>query len=194
MSLGEKISHLRKRSGISQELLAENSRVSLRTIQRIESGDVIPRPHTLKVIADALEITIAELVPITPGEDKQHAALEKLRIVNLWALTGALLPLANIILCFIMWKKYRRLPLVGDAGKRIVSFQIFWTLGTLVVGISAHALLKGFTGSVMIGHFPPVILWVYLVSLAVNSVFVIGAAVQLDKGKYHIYSFVPTLF
>ena len=60
MNLGEKISLQRKNKGLSQELLAENCGISLRTIQRIENNKSKPRPYTLKVIADALNMQIEE--------------------------------------------------------------------------------------------------------------------------------------
>jgi len=62
--LGEKIIGLRKSKGISQELLAENSRISPRTIQRIEKGESTPRPYTIKIIADALQVPVEQLNPV----------------------------------------------------------------------------------------------------------------------------------
>ncbi|MEJ0029194.1 MAG: helix-turn-helix transcriptional regulator [Bacteroidota bacterium] len=56
MTTGARISILRKAKGLSQESLAEITKISLRTIQRIESDSTTPRPYTLKAIATALDV------------------------------------------------------------------------------------------------------------------------------------------
>jgi len=55
------IKELRLRSGLSQEKLAEVSGLSLRSIQRIENNNTIPRGDSLKRIAEALKVSIEEL-------------------------------------------------------------------------------------------------------------------------------------
>ena len=64
--LGRKIFELRKQKGLTQEELVEQCNINVRTIQRIEAGEVMPRSFTLKTILDAL------------GEDldilKEHAS------------------------------------------------------------------------------------------------------------------------
>jgi transcriptional regulator with XRE-family HTH domain len=53
--LGKKIAALRNEKGLTQEELVAKCNISVRTIQRIESGEVIPRSYTLKSIFNALE-------------------------------------------------------------------------------------------------------------------------------------------
>ncbi len=55
------IQKIRKQKNISQEELAHNSNLTVRTIQRIEKGHTIPRANTLKQIAEALSISVEEL-------------------------------------------------------------------------------------------------------------------------------------
>lgn len=52
--LGKKLIELRKQKGLTQEELVERCNVTVRTIQRIESGEVEPRPATLRLIIEAL--------------------------------------------------------------------------------------------------------------------------------------------
>jgi transcriptional regulator with XRE-family HTH domain len=52
--LGKKVLDLRKAKGITQEELVEKCNLSVRTLQRIESGEVTPRPITVKLIFEAL--------------------------------------------------------------------------------------------------------------------------------------------
>ena len=53
--LGRKLSELRIAKGLTQEELVERCNISVRTIQRIEAGDVTPRSYTIKTILAALE-------------------------------------------------------------------------------------------------------------------------------------------
>lgn len=63
MFLGDKIRELRRGRGMSQELLARLALTSTRTIARIESREVDPRPATLKRIAVALGVEPDFFVP-----------------------------------------------------------------------------------------------------------------------------------
>ncbi len=56
--LGKKIIELRKAKGLTQEELVEKCNLSVRTLQRVESGEVMPRSYTIKVIFTALDFNI----------------------------------------------------------------------------------------------------------------------------------------
>lgn len=60
--VGEKISEARKAKGLTQEEVAELSKVNLRTIQRIENNESVPRGKTLNLICEVLEIDIEDLL------------------------------------------------------------------------------------------------------------------------------------
>lgn len=49
-ALGKRIFELRTSKGFTQEELVEKCNISVRTIQRIESGEVTPRSFTIKTI------------------------------------------------------------------------------------------------------------------------------------------------
>ncbi|MFC7670020.1 helix-turn-helix domain-containing protein [Hymenobacter humi] len=59
---------LRKSKGYSQELLAEQSGVSLRTIQRVEQGETVPRGHTMQALATALDVPLEALRAVAEDE------------------------------------------------------------------------------------------------------------------------------
>ncbi len=65
--LGKKISELRKDRGLTQEELVDKCNISVRTLQRIESGEVTPRSYTVKTILAALEY---DLTKISDLDDK----------------------------------------------------------------------------------------------------------------------------
>ncbi len=52
--LGRRLTALRKERNLTQEELVEKSHVSVRTIQRIEAGEVLPRTITIKILLEAL--------------------------------------------------------------------------------------------------------------------------------------------
>ena len=64
--LGKKISELRKEKGLTQEELVEKCNISVRTLQRIETGDVTPRSYTVKTILAALDYDLNAI----RGEDE----------------------------------------------------------------------------------------------------------------------------
>jgi len=193
MLSGKKLSDLRKGKGISQELLAENSRISLRTIQRIETGSVQPRLHTIKTIADALGVPIGDLSsdPILNSSD---ADVDKLRMINFSSLAGLVIPLSNIVLPLLVWRKHRHLHGVGNAGKKIIHFQLAWTIVTVCLLFLLPFIQHALVGSYVIGRFPPTIVLVYFTMLAVNLALTVRTARQIQDGHQHIYSFVPELF
>jgi len=56
--LGKKITELRKAKGLTQEELVDKCNISVRTLQRIEIGEVTPRIYTVKTILAALDFDL----------------------------------------------------------------------------------------------------------------------------------------
>ncbi|MHC1702508.1 MAG: helix-turn-helix domain-containing protein [Tenuifilaceae bacterium] len=59
--LGRKISELRTAKGLTQEELVEKCNISVRTIQRVEAGEVTPRSYTIKTILAALDYDLSKI-------------------------------------------------------------------------------------------------------------------------------------
>ncbi|MTI33021.1 helix-turn-helix domain-containing protein [Xanthovirga aplysinae] len=59
--LGRKIFELRKAKRLTQEELVEKCNISIRTIQRIEAGEVTPRDYTIKTILAALNYDLDQI-------------------------------------------------------------------------------------------------------------------------------------
>lgn len=68
--LGQKILELRKQKGLTQEELVEQCNISVRTIQRIEAGESMPRIYTIKTILSALDRDLDDLREDTVFETK----------------------------------------------------------------------------------------------------------------------------
>jgi transcriptional regulator with XRE-family HTH domain len=55
-NLSKLIKDARIAKGYTQQQLADSIRVNLRSVQRIENGEVVPRQYTLKLLAECLDI------------------------------------------------------------------------------------------------------------------------------------------
>jgi len=78
--LGRKISELRKEKGLTQEELVDKCNISVRTLQRIESGEVTPRSYTVRTIMAALEYDLAR---ISDKDDKEKNLIDWLKDILL---------------------------------------------------------------------------------------------------------------
>ncbi|MFO7574403.1 MAG: helix-turn-helix transcriptional regulator, partial [Bacteroidales bacterium] len=59
--LGRRITELRKGKGLTQEELVDKCNISVRTLQRIEAGEVTPRSYTVKTILAALDYDLSKI-------------------------------------------------------------------------------------------------------------------------------------
>ena len=62
VTLISKLAQVRKAQGLSQAQLAEISGVHRVTIARIETWEISPNIRTLEKLADALRVTVTELI------------------------------------------------------------------------------------------------------------------------------------
>ncbi len=60
--IGKKICEARKSKGLTQEELADFSKVNLRTIQRIENNESEARGKTLNLVCEVLELNLEDLI------------------------------------------------------------------------------------------------------------------------------------
>lgn len=74
-ALGQKILELRQQKGLTQEELVEQCNISVRTIQRIEAGETMPRVYTIKTILAALDRDLDDLKEDSLFETKVKRAM-----------------------------------------------------------------------------------------------------------------------
>jgi transcriptional regulator with XRE-family HTH domain len=84
-NLGKKIAKLRKAKGLTQEELVEKCNISVRTLQRIEAGEVAPRSYTVKLIFAALGEDVYSYV--LDLFNLKTNAMKKLTILSIFFLT-----------------------------------------------------------------------------------------------------------
>jgi putative transcriptional regulator len=73
VALGKAVQELRRRSGLTQETLAEKAGLTGRTVSAIETGRANPRWSTIRRIAAGLGVSMPEVA----GLEEKHNALER---------------------------------------------------------------------------------------------------------------------
>ena len=136
--LSIKLKALRHQKGMSQEVLADTSGLSLRTIQRIENGDTNPTGESLKRLANALNVNPDELIDWAIKEDNSY-----LVYLNLSALTFLFFPLLGIIVPFMLWTlKKDKIKSINTLGRDLINFEITWTMLLFFIPFSLFLLSK----------------------------------------------------
>ncbi|RZK02001.1 MAG: helix-turn-helix domain-containing protein [Flavobacterium sp.] len=132
------LKQIREQKNLTQTELAEKSKLSLRTIQRIEAGNT-PKGFTLKTLADTLEIEPEKLIFPT-----ETTSTDRAKLINLSVLLGLIIPYGGIIFPLILTSKTDD-TLNKELGKNIVSVQILLAVLLSVLLIISPFLQKYFT-------------------------------------------------
>lgn len=123
------LKQIREQKGYTQNDLAKKTGLSLRTIQRLESTNKVPKGYTLNTLAAEFDIKPSTLQDKYIHDKLTHeSAISKLNLINLSILSFLFLPFGNLILPFYIFKKNEQLQLVNEIGKRILNFQIIFTI------------------------------------------------------------------
>jgi len=173
----------REKLGYTQAELAEKTNLSIRTIQRVESGKTIPKGHTLKILSEVLGIKKEELIAPTSSDEKLASKSNvNLKLMNLSALGFIGVPFGNIIFPFMFWNKNKEDEIVNEVGRKILNFQIIWTFCTCLLLIVSPFLQD---------YFPTdftLILNVGLLAMLVNVFVIIKTAIALNALEYDVLS------
>ena len=167
--LGKRLTALRKERNLTQEELVEKSHVSVRTIQRIEAGEVLPRVSTIRILLNALgenyeSFLTTNQVMETPKTNLPTANRNNLLIA---VIAGALYLIAEIILgtLDILWMEEGRnwgfrmnTIYITLSCVTVVAF-IFFARGFIALGnvfenkllkVAAYLLIAGIIGSAIL--------------------------------------------
>lgn len=189
-NLGSKVRDSRKKLGLSQEALAEKANVSLSTIQRIEKGNVKPRPFTTKILAETLGLDLSEL--ISNQNENFTNSLISLKRINLAALIFAFIPFISLIIPTFLWKKDKQIQSENSIVGKIISFQLLWSIITIVgmgMAIFMSNLIFGQAGN---GLYFSLIF--YFLAILFNVFIIFKTSSQLNQKDENILLFVPNLF
>ena len=186
--LSERVTELRNRKGFSQEVLAEDSGLSLRTIQRIENGETPPRGDTLQRIAKGLGVTSEELIDWKLEKNDSYLAL-----LNISALSFIIFPLLGILIPLMMWiSQKNKIDGIDRNSREILNFQITWSLFLFlsIIGYIGGNFYRVYQSSVISPSLliNPLFLWIsVLILYFLNLFLVIMNSVRLKSGKNVAY-------
>lgn len=177
-----KLKNLREFQNLTQEELSEKSGISVRTIQRIETGKD-PKGHTLRILAKTLLVEESALQTSTNEEENNPITevtkeaeetilinYSLLKLINLSSIPFILLPPFNIIVPLIMMIVMKQ---KNKLTKQLISIQILWTILAPIV-FMLGVFLK-------LGHQFTLLL---MILIALSNVFIIlRNAIAIDKSK-----------
>ncbi len=143
MKIGNYIKEQRLQKGMTQEELALKSNITVRTIQRIESGEVDPRYYTLQAIASVLEVDYNELVKIDMNVN-ESSTIEKLSSNESFWL--AILHFSGFFLLIIpsviIWTlKKDKIPNIRSHAIDVINFQLSMYVYLIIAAFLCFALI-----------------------------------------------------
>jgi transcriptional regulator with XRE-family HTH domain len=125
--IGKKIYEARKLQGLSQEELAEKSKLNIRTLQRIENDSNVPRGKTIQLLNQVLNIPIEELSENVSNQKKSISS----SIIH-----GIFLLLVNIIIMLIFG--LQTLDQSANINNRFGAVILSFFLGYFIVTKTSH--------------------------------------------------------
>lgn len=167
MSLHNKLTETRRQRGLTQEELAEQAHVTVRTIQRIESGESQPRPHTMKAIAAALGTDFADwhsagttATQTYEDETDREEVHHFVRMFCLSCFSYLVIPYAYLLIPqYMLSRRKERHPEVLAFCRATIQQQVNWliALNLLMLLILAYNLASAryFGGSYVISYLLP---------------------------------------
>lgn len=193
MELYQKILAARKLKGFTQDQLADLSNVTVRTIQRIESGESTPRAYTLKAIATALDINFEELVaneksnnslsnsPKTSTIPNYEDSIHFLKVFCLSCFSYLIIPFIHFLVpTHLLKKSNEQNPIVIAFAKKMIRIQLYWNiiLWLLLFGTLAYNLTMAayFQKSYLLNYLVP-----FFVMYFINAIIITLNLVRLQK-------------
>ena len=168
-----KVQFYREKLNLTQKELSEKSGISIRTIQRIESG-ITPKGFTAKALAKALNVDEDSL-----NKELEEIDITTINIINLSSLIFVFIPILNFIIPLVIstFKKEK-----STITKQIITIQILWSL----TFITLYFILQIFNFDEL-GRNIGVILILLLIFL--NAFIIIRNSIELNKKKNLFFQF-----
>lgn len=116
-----KLIEYRNKFNLTQEELSKKSGISVRTIQRIESG-IEPKGYTLKALAKAMGIDEEDLIQNNEQNNQPNSNI--VNLINLSSLLVVFIPIASFILPLVITLIKNQL---NTLTKQIITIQILWS-------------------------------------------------------------------
>ena len=188
MSLHHRLVSARQQKGFTQEELADLTGLSVRTIQRIENGETVPRSYTVKVVAKALALSYEELtvdVTLLPAASPGRVEPQDrhfLQTFNLSCFAYLVIPWVHFLIPNHLLKKEHELqPGTIEFGRKIIRQQIYWivTLHIIMLLTLAYNLIQvaAFNDRTSVISY----LWPFLAMYFLNAAIIFINAAKIGR-------------
>ncbi|MEO1032058.1 MAG: helix-turn-helix domain-containing protein [Bacteroidota bacterium] len=180
-SLSENLVYQRKLKGYTQEELSDKTSVTVRTIQRIEKGDVQPHLQTVKLLAVGLGVEVEDLIVL--DDPKEETVQRKwMLLIHGSPFFGLIIPFANVLFPLFVWISKAKDNKIYDAhGRAVVNFHSTLNL-LIIVSLLLFFLIPGYNFIITAG----IALFGIIFSLK-------NFMTSLDTGNYYYPLSIPFL-
>lgn len=180
-TISKNLLYQRKLKGLTQDELSERATVGIRTIQRIEKGEVQPHLQTVKLLAVGLGVEVDDLIVL---DDPNEEAVERKWMLFLHAspFFGFVIPFANVLFPLFIWMSKADDNKVYDSHGRAV-FNFHCTINLLV--IISLLLFFPFPG---VNYFGTAAVFLYGIIVSIRNIMT-----ALNSGKCHYPLSIPFL-
>jgi len=184
MKIGNTIKEKRLQKGMTQEELALKSDITVRTVQRIESGEVDPRSFTLQAIASALEVDYNELVsPDDPTKTEGISSNDTFWLAILH-FSGILLMIVPTVIIWTLKKD--KIPNIRNHAIDVINFQISMMIYLIFTAfLCLIPITIAFSPTVKIPIFLAVgILLITVLGIYISTLVIINTAKAANNQPY----------
>lgn len=165
----------REKLNLTQKELSEKSGISVRTIQRIESG-IDPKGYTLKTLAKTLDVDEINLLKDSPAKKSNY---DLINLINLSSLLVVFIPVINFIVPLLITLAKKQLNTIT---KQIITIQILWAVAIITTFL---------IGSIINSYFPFIsnsIVVLLLLLILINTLIIIRNSIELNKNNRLYFS------
>jgi uncharacterized Tic20 family protein len=121
-TLKENLLYQRKLKGYTQDELSERTTLGVRTIQRIEKGEVQPHLQTVKLLAVGLEIEVDALL-VLDNPNEEVIKRKWMLLLHGSPFLGLIIPFANVLIPLFLWiHKAEDHKLYDQHGRAVINF------------------------------------------------------------------------
>jgi len=182
--LSLRIREIRKAKGMTQEDLAESSRVSLRTIQRIENGETETRGDTLRRLAQALNTSPDELLDWRKIEDRGFLTFMKLS-----GLSFLIQPILGVIITMALWiLKKDKIKNIDSEGKKLFNFLVTNACIYYLSFILVFVVLRQYNANVPKYDLP------FFYMVLTIGIYYLNITTQILLNSYKVYKGRPSKY
>jgi len=178
MTTGQFVKETRLIKGLTQEELAAKTDISVRTIQRIENGEVEPRAFTLQTIAPVLGLVYDDFIKYKKQEQPKENNPDEHLYLALLHFSGLFILVFPPIIVWI-WQK-DKINGIREHAIDVINFQISMFIYLVISGVLVF-LIIGLPLAVLLGVFSSLIIIINTIKVLNRQTYKYPLSLNLIK-------------